>query len=104
MKLPKKLIIFGKTYTLKKERMGYAGLCDKEERIISICPSQKDSYEILHTLIHEIAHATWHENSIGQTSLHGDVEEIMANSIATIILDNFNLSIKKELFNDREES
>lgn len=100
MKLPKKIKVFGKEYKLLKEKTGYAGLCDKEEKTISICPSHKNSYEILHTLIHEIAHATWHENSIGQTELNSQVEEIMANSIATIILDNFNLSLKKELFND----
>lgn len=102
MKLPKTLNILGIKYTVIEE---YINL-QNQEYVLGLCiPYQNNIYinsnlieEIGHrpeqTLIHEIIHAVLHRNGITQ-KLSEPIEEVICESIANCIVDNFELKVKR---------
>ena len=64
MKLPKKVLIVGKTYTVRRERTkgeGY-GRGDSSKRIITIGSKNGDSVTCFETFVHEIVELCMLEN------------------------------------------
>lgn len=102
MKLPKTLNILGIKYTVIEEDINL----QNQEYVLGLCiPYQNNIYinsnlieEIGHrpeqTLIHEIIHAVLHRNGITQ-KLSEPIEEVICESIANCIVDNFELKNKK---------
>lgn len=92
MKLPKSIKVFGETYKIKviKEKDPVnLGLCDFQKKIILVHDRQS-SKEIMHTLIHEVGHAVFNRIGLNQSISH-DLEEVIVDSIATAISENFRL-------------
>lgn len=62
-----------------------------------ICISTKVPAHIDHTLIHEMIHATIQRSSIRQVpSWSIEIEEIVCNNIATVLLENFRIVALKK--------
>lgn len=70
------------------------GLFSKEKNQILIAEDQSKE-EAVHTLVHEILHAMSHRGGLSQALSH-DIEEVLAEQIATVICENFTLSLKKK--------
>ena len=102
MRLPKILNIFGAEVQIirvkelhdeKDEKVD--GLFLPEHNIIKI-ESELNNDDTIHTLLHELFHAMIVRNSINQTTLSHDVEEILADTNATMITELFNLKFKRK--------
>ncbi len=64
------------------------GAYDPDQKKISVCPDLK-SREKLHTCLHEMFHATWDRVGLNQTSIPRDLQEIICETFATVLLENF---------------
>lgn len=93
--MPRSILIFGKKCPIvKKKLVGLYGYFDKEEFKIYIDPTICDTDEkFMHTLIHEMIHGVLYRISVGQTGLSPDLEEIICDSVATQMLETFDISI-----------
>jgi len=102
VRLPKTLTIFGAEVLIIKVK----DLTDEQENkvdglfliecnIIKIEADLSDE-DTIHTLLHELFHAMIVRNSINQTTLSHDVEEILADTNATMITELFNLRFKRK--------
>ena len=90
----KSVLIFGKDIKIIPGDLrvkGLDGYFDPQSLTIHIEKTLKGD-EKSHTLIHEMVHAVFHRVSINQTSLHPDVQEIICDSIATALTENFKIS------------
>lgn len=94
-----KLIIFGLPVKVNRVKnliadQGKHAFYNPNDFTISVDASEKG--EILHhTLIHEMAHAMSHRIGILQGSIPMDVQEIIAEAFATMIVENFTLTPKR---------
>lgn len=102
MNLPKSVNIFGYTCSIQEvspclddDGNPCEGLFDYKNSIIFINKKQSNE-DKLHTFIHEIGHAMFYRVSLGQTSIDGELEEIIVNNHATLMTEIFNLRIKRK--------
>lgn len=90
------MTVFGKKikliYSTKPDELGLAGyfLPQTYEIHISKNLSKEDQ---LHTLCHELFHSLVHRLGWNQ-SIHSHLEEAMAESLATFLLENFEIKVK----------
>ena len=93
----KKLKVFGRVWTVKvKERLadtGADGLTLKQEKELWLDSDLKGK-EQMQTLLHEFVHAVFVESGLDQTSIRGDLEEIVAEQVSQALVDNFNIKFK----------
>ena len=94
--LPKHVYILGKKFPVKKkkglsdESGTIAGCVDYQNSTIWINPEQSE-YDIFHTLLHEMIHATIWRNGVYQAGLSHELNEILSETIPTAIMENFSL-------------
>lgn len=94
-----KLNIFGTTYRILKTKgelpiHGASGVCDLENKIIYIASELKgDEYQ--RVLIHESIHAIINRCSIDQAQLSNDIQEVLCDTIAVALTENFRLVLRK---------
>lgn len=89
--------VYGRTYRhIQNPNMpeGTLGLCDPNELTIHTCSSLTGP-ELFLTLIHELDHAAKFETGLHQT-LDRTAMEISAESIARVIVENFDLKLKTQ--------
>lgn len=103
MKIPKKIEIFGKIYSLKIveqalsiDNEDVAGSIDFEKNIIEITEVE-DNKVILHNILHEVFHGVIRRIGINQANFSEDLEEIIVESFSTFLLDTFKIKFKKDL-------
>ena len=72
---------------------GAVGLYDPDQKKI-IIDSRLNENDKLHTLIHEFVHAVQFRSGLVQTSIPQDLHEIMAETIATALIENFEIKLK----------
>ena len=83
--IPKQVTILGRHFKISfKDKLenGYMGLCEANELLILIV---KDRAEMRRTFLHEVIHATFRALSMEQTSIHPDIEEIIAENVAKVM-------------------
>lgn len=97
MRLPKSRMIFGQKWSIHKSELhdSTAGLCDKGSGEIHINDRIKEDVQIMATLLHEMGHGMFHRIGLEQAISH-ELEEIITESFATMIIENFNLTFKKQ--------
>jgi Zn-dependent peptidase ImmA (M78 family) len=54
------------------------------------------SKEKRQTLVHELCHALFYRNSLYQTKISSDMEEIISDSVATMMTEVFDLRLRKK--------
>lgn len=89
-----KIDIFGKATEIKEQdlsEMGLAGYYDMEKSLIVI---DKNSDHKFQTCCHELFHNALHRVGINQTSLPRDVQEIIVESLATLIDEKWSDIVK----------
>lgn len=100
MEIPKSINIYGKKYKVKikkglkdDEGNSLSGLCQYDEAIISL---DKDltGDELMQTFLHECGHAVHDRMGIDQTGIPDDVKEILVDSMATFLVERFNMRLK----------
>lgn len=94
-----KLKIFGTIYRVLKTKgelpiPGASGVCDLENKIIYIA-AELVGEEYQRVLIHESIHAIINRCSIDQAQLSNDTQEILCDTIAVALTENFRLVPKK---------
>lgn len=92
-------MIFGKKTPVKVIKNlikdhGVHGLFSKEKNNILIAEDQSKE-DATQTLIHEITHSVFSRAGVNQSISH-EIEEVIAEQIATVITENFTLSLKKK--------
>ena len=70
---------------------GVVGYYDPSNRIIAIDHEHYNTKEAMHTLMHELAHAWWIRSGLYQTKLSYDTIEIICETIATVMVENFDI-------------
>jgi len=101
-KIPKKLLIKGKLWKIRKLKKVVhqdgevcRGLADFDVRLISL-EKGLDPQEEIAVLIHELVHAALHEAHLSPNSgLSADAEEIVCDAVADMITECFNLEAKR---------
>lgn len=87
--------VFGHRYRIKLQKdlieNGLHGFCDKRKKIIVL--DSKLNAETIHTLVHELIHAVCGRTGLSQ-AISGETEEIIAENIASVICENFELKFK----------
>jgi hypothetical protein len=71
------------------------GECYKAQKIIKI-HDKLEGEELLSTMIHEVIHAMFYESGLNQTSVNGDIEEIIAEQGSRVITSFFKKMLKKK--------
>ena len=92
---PKSIMILGKRYDIfyKDLRADHAfGMTDNRKRVILIDQSLTGE-ELQQTLLHEFFHAVLHRTGASQ-ALHGDLEEVLVDSIATFLVDIYDFHLE----------
>jgi len=97
LKLPKSVDVFGQ-FILVTRKSGLLNKTDPEhgyfqngEIVVGI---NKDPSIELQTLIHEMGHALWERLSLNQTDIHPDIQEILCDVYATMMVENFDIKIR----------
>lgn len=89
------LNVFGKKVKVRKADLSDEdcyGMYIKKDKLI-ILEQKLEGEAFIHTLLHELFHAFCDRNSIRQ-GISSEVEEIIADSFITCLLENFNVLIK----------
>jgi Zn-dependent peptidase ImmA (M78 family) len=91
----KKVNVFGQVYqveqTLLKDNL--AGLCDHQNKKICVDKNKSMNHTNFNqVLLHELIHAVFFRIGLSQ-AVDCQAEEIIADSIATAIVENFDLSV-----------
>lgn len=99
MKLPKKfsLQIFGQktpVNQIKDLPNSVLGVYQRDSGSILLCERQPED-EKEDTLFHEMVHAIFSRAGLNQAIGH-DLEEVIAQQIATTMTENFNFTLKKK--------
>lgn len=92
------MVIFGKKIRVKRikdlaKNHGLAGYFDPHKNIIAI-DSELKGNAYMQTMLHECIHATLDRVGVTQTRVSHDAHEMIAENIATAIVENFNLKKK----------
>lgn len=85
----KDLKIFGKTVKVKMDDLSQynlAGQYSYETDEITIDNKCPDKFQCLG---HEMVHAVWHRLGMNQTTISLDIQEMLAEGIATALYENF---------------
>lgn len=89
--------VFGEEYHLEvlpDEDSRVMGRFDSSEKKIFIREKLSER-DFFHTLIHEIGHGLFYRNSFYQ-SIPSELEEVIVDSFATIMVENFNFTLPKK--------
>lgn len=92
----KPLNILGRIVKIKKFKNtgeNIAGFYDFDTKEIGIDASLKKD-DAVSTLIHEVGHALFHRGGLIQCNISREVQEIIVEQYATVLLDNFKLTRK----------
>ena len=101
MKLPRKVEIYGSKYKLKifvnphVQGIPVEGYCDSLNKII--CLSRdilKDKEFTMEVLIHEMGHALMDRMGVRLTQLPPELEEIIVQAFAIMLIENFDIKLK----------
>lgn len=87
----KDIVVEKKKGLLAKEQLGEYKLDEKKIVIDSTLKGE----ELIYTYLHELIHATADRLGWHNTSLTHDFEEILADNIPRMILENFEVKCKK---------
>jgi hypothetical protein len=90
--------VFGKNIKVKKVK----NLCINKQALATYSHTTKSievdttlrGKELIHTYMHELIHATVDRLGLHNTQLSHDLEEVLADNIPEMILENFNVTIK----------
>lgn len=86
MKIPETVMVYGKEIPIKFKEMDDYGLTDGCTIWISTeCPAKL----IKQTLLHELVHCLFRRVSIVQADISSDIEEVIADTIAVVMDENF---------------
>ncbi len=91
----KTVSVFGKKIKVKYALCedGFAGFYVPDEHVIVLDP-RSDKEARLHTLLHEMGHALFHRAGLMQSKLPLELEEVIVEQFATMLLENFKLTPK----------
>lgn len=101
MKLPKKISIEGKQWTvIRKWRIvengvECDGLCVSEKREIWVCHGLPEA-EAFQIFMHEYLHAVFIEKGIHLLSIPPEVEEMLVHGISKELCETFSLKLKTQ--------
>ena len=92
--------VHGKKIDVKKIRRlmltkGAAGTFNTKNNVIEV-DSSLTGQELIHTYMHELIHALCARLSLENCDLSHDLEEILADNIPTMLLENFDIKCKKK--------
>ena len=97
MKIPKFFNIFGIKVKMKidsKLPANVAGQYEPAKEVISLNALHETDRELMHTILHELGHCMFYRVSINQAVSY-EVHEFIVNNFATMILENFDVRMKK---------
>lgn len=90
-----KFKVFGKEIqVINKKEDGECGSYSYKTEKITIDPNIKGKEKNI-TLCHELFHAMCHRLGIHNTSLHPDIEEILADNFAVLLNENADIKWKR---------
>jgi len=92
MKLGRKNIFGRPVDYLLEPLYGLEGAYCPVKGTITIDPKCQDKVQ---TILHEEFHAVWDRLGLNQTSVHADIQDIICESFATFITENYTLKQKK---------
>lgn len=97
-KIPKRILIFGKWVKIKRvKKLKKGRMADTNGNTIQILKSVKPR-EAIGIILHEAWHCYIRRVGIFQTDHCPQIEEIEADGIQSLILENLDFSFKKENF------
>lgn len=85
----KKLNVFGnsiKVIVAEIEDPELAGYYDPVANTVTISKDCQDKFQ---TYLHEFFHIVWNRIGLNQTQINSDLQEIIVDSFATALLENF---------------
>jgi Zn-dependent peptidase ImmA (M78 family) len=93
--------VYGKKVNVKKVKKlmltkGASGTYHTKSNIIEVDSSLKGE-ELIHTYIHELIHALCNRLCLENCDLSHDLEEILADNIPTMLLENFDIKCKRRV-------
>lgn len=99
--LPRKINVKGQDYKIiqisrKEDVKGYSentGWTDTTEKVIAIATDQSKK-AIKQVLIHEMIHACFAEVGVHSAQLPRELEEVIAESLASMFTKHFNIRLK----------
>lgn len=96
MKLPKFFMVFGQKIKIRVGSLDprVAAQFEPSSNLITLNDLNVSEAEVLHSLLHEIGHAMFYRVSINQ-AVSFEVHEFIVNNYATMLLENFDLKVKK---------
>lgn len=75
------------------EQLGYTGIFEPIEKRITI-DENLDPEESMQTEIHEVLHACWFRLSLNQTQIPGSLQEVIVDTFATALTENYKIKPK----------
>ena len=95
--------VFGKKIEVKKvsklmETRSATGVYNLREKSITV-DSRLKGDELMHTYMHELIHAMVDRIGLHNCDLSHDLEEILADNILEMLLENFDIRCKKKKVN-----
>lgn len=87
-------VVFGRKVNIKKEKLehDHGQYCHTNKEII--LDTQTTGETLLNTKIHEIIHAMAHRLGLRSAGLDETMEEIIAENVPTVLLENFDIKCK----------
>lgn len=90
--------VFGKKIKIIKvkklmEQKLACGIYNPRHKTIEVDTALKGD-DLLHTYLHEIIHATVDRLGLHNAQLSHDLEEILAENIPMVLIENFNIKVK----------
>jgi hypothetical protein len=90
-----RLNVYGKQYRVLKSKTDDKtdAEVDFDAQLITVKEDQVgDTY--MHSVIHELIHCIFNRISLNQTAVKDDLEEIICDNIATVMIENFVITPK----------
>lgn len=75
------------------QEQGFLGVYEPQKKLITI-DDQLSHDEELHTELHEVLHAAWDRLSLNQTAIPREVQEIIVDGFATVLVENYKIKAK----------
>lgn len=97
----KKLNVFGLSVPVRLDNLGpeLAGHYDPMKKEIVI---NNDSTQKFDTMLHELLHACWYRTALSQTDISRDVQEIIVESFAIVLSENFKTLVAAKKYLDNK--